>query len=180
MEGDMFDIKDDYLNDAHLIQLDKLICSSHFPWYFQESQTKGVDDGFFFSHILYNVDTPRSDYYNPVINIFENYLKYDSLCRITCNLVLRQNTPSISGWHTDFTNDIDELIEKFGWPTEDKITTAIFYLNTNNGCTEFEGGEKSDCIKNRFAIFPTNIPHRAIGQTDTNQRIVLNFNYINK
>ena len=63
-------------------------------------------------------------------------------------------------------------------PDEDKITTAIFYLNTNNGYTEFEGENRIDCVENRLVMFPAKTRHRAIGQTDVIQRIVLNFNFI--
>ena len=54
----------------------------------------------------------------------------------------------------------------------------IFYLNTNNGATEFKSGEGIDSIKNRLVVFPKNTYHRAVSQTDTDKRIVLNFNYI--
>ena len=60
----------------------------------------------------------------------------------------------------------------------DIMTTAIFYLNTNNGATEFKSGEGIDSIKNRLVVFPKNTYHRAVSQTDMDKRIVLNFNYI--
>ena len=83
-------------------------------------------------HIIYNEDVPKSDLYNPIIKIFKNYLNYLTLIRINVNLLLRQETPSISDFHTD----LDEHLNK------EKVTTAIFYLNTNNGFTEFEDGDK--------------------------------------
>ena len=106
------------------------------------------------------------DFFNPIINIFKNYLNYVSLCRINVNLLIRQETPSISAFHTDMASE--------------KITTAIFYLNTNNGYTEFKDGNRIDCIRNRLVMFPTNTPHRAIGQTDVATRIVFNFNFIKR
>jgi hypothetical protein len=51
-------------------------------------------------------------------------------------------------------------------------------LNTNNGTTEFKDGTKVDAVKNRLVMFPAITPHRAIGQTDITERIVLNFNFI--
>ena len=158
------EVKDNFLDDAHLIQLDELIDNPYFAWYLQKAQVMGTNDGYWFSHRIYGEDEPTSSSYNPMIEIFKNYLKYISLCRITVNLLLKQETPSISAFHTDF--------------NEKKLTTAIFYLNTNNGYTEFKDGNRIDCIRNRFVMFPASIPHRAIGQTDVEQRIVLNFNFI--
>ena len=48
----------------------------------------------------------------------------------------------------------------------------------NNGYTEFKNGEIVNSVQNRLVSFPTHMSHRAMGQTDKDQRIVLNFNYI--
>jgi hypothetical protein len=58
-----------------------------------------------------------------------------------------------------------------------KHKTAIFYINTNNGYTEFNDGTKVDSVENRMLIFPSKLSHRAVAQTDEDQRIVINFNY---
>ena len=156
-------IKDNLLDDVHLTQLDELI-HSKCNWFLQKEQTLGKDDGCWFQHIIYVEDMPTSALYEPVIKIFKNHLKYVSLCRITVNLLPRLQPPSISGFHTDF--------------EPRRITTAIFYLNTNNGATEIEGGDRIDCVRNRLIMFPANTSHRAIGQTDVTKRIVFNFNFI--
>ena len=165
------EVKDNFLDDAHLIQLDELIDNPYFAWYLQKEQVLGADDGCWLRHLIYDENVPQSKLYDPMIVIFKDYLKYISLCRITVNLLLRQETPSISDFHTDFQDDIIILDEK-------NITTAIFYLNTNNGYTEFEDGTKVDSVENRLVVFPTNTLHRAIGQTDEPTRIVFNFNFI--
>ena len=156
-------IKDNLLDDVHLTQLDGLIYGE-CNWFLQKEQTTGQDDGSWFQHIIYVEDMPTSALYEPVIKIFMNHLKYVSLCRITVNLLPRLQPPSISGFHTDF--------------EPRRITTAIFYLNTNNGATEIEGGDRIDCVRNRLIMFPANTSHRAIGQTDVTKRIVFNFNFI--
>ena len=161
-------IKDNFLDDKHLDELDQLI-HNNFPWYLQKEQVTGMDDGSWFCHIIYDDDVPKSDWYNPLINIFKNYINYITLIRINANLLLRQETPSISDFHTDC---------EFSSEDKEKITTAIFYLNTNNGSTEFKDGDKIDCVRNRLITFPTPTPHRAIGQTDVTKRIVLNFNFV--
>ena len=158
------EIKDNFLDDMHLIQLDEIVDNKYFAWYLQKEQNTGYNDGCWLSHLIYNEDEPSSVVYNSVIGIFNNYLKYICLCRIVVNLLLKQDNPSISVFHTDF--------------NVKKMTTAIFYLNTNNGYTEFKDGSKIDCVRNRLVMFPATIPHRAIGQTDETKRIVFNFNFI--
>jgi hypothetical protein len=162
------EIKDNLLNNKHLVELDQLI-RNDFPWYLQKEQVTGADDGSWFCHILYDEDVPKSDWYNPLINIFKNYLPQVTLVRVYVNLLLRQETPSISAFHTDCDFDYTE-----------KMTTAIFYLNTNNGATEFKDGDRIDSIRNRLVMFPTNTRHRAVGQTDVSKRIVFNFNFIKR
>ena len=56
--------------------------------------------------------------------------------------------------------------------------TAIFYINTNNGYTYFEDGQKIESIENRMVMFPSNIPHAGATCTDEDRRVVLNLNYL--
>ena len=51
---------------------------------------------------------------------------------------------------------------------------CVFYVNTNNGYTEFENGEKVKSIENRAVIFDNNIKHFGTTSTDTKRRMVLN------
>jgi len=161
-------ITDDFLDKKDLNQLDEYLMSPGFPWYLQKEQVTGSNDGNWFCHIMYDNDVPKSDLYNPIANIFKNYLNYLTLIRLNVNLLPRQKSPSPSDFHTD----LDEYLDK------EKSTTSIFYLNTNNGYTEFEDGEKINSVKNRLVTFPTKTLHRAVGQTNIDARIVLNFNYI--
>jgi hypothetical protein len=55
--------------------------------------------------------------------------------------------------------------------------TAILYLNTCNGYTEFNKKTKIKCEENKILIFDSNIEHCAVSQTDAEKRIVINFNY---
>lgn len=163
-------VQDNFLNDEHLNELDSIINNPQFAWFLQDEQIQGADDGIWFSHRIYDTNTPLSSFYNPVSEIFKDYFRYISLCRITVNCLPRQDPPSISAFHTDF--------DLLGKVDEEKITTAIFYLNTNNGATEIENESKVDCVSNRLLMFPATTFHRAIGQTDINKRIVLNFNFV--
>ena len=60
----------------------------------------------------------------------------------------------------------------------DGLKTSIFYINSNDGYTEFEDGTKVESVANRLVTFPHHMKHR--GTTCTNQpfRLVINFNYL--
>ncbi|QJW84683.1 hypothetical protein HK414_16180 [Ramlibacter terrae] len=57
-------------------------------------------------------------------------------------------------------------------------TTAIFYLNTNNGYTLFEGGRRVDSVANRLVLFDTRVRHTGASCTDADWRMVLNINML--
>jgi len=59
-----------------------------------------------------------------------------------------------------------------------KFTTAIYYINTNNGYTAFEDGTKVESIANRLVKFPAAMKHFGTTCTDQKYRLVLNLNYI--
>ena len=55
--------------------------------------------------------------------------------------------------------------------------TIVFYLNSNNGYTEFEDGTKVDSIENRIVFFDGSIPHNSSTCTDQKARAVISINY---
>ena len=62
----------------------------------------------------------------------------------------------------------------------EESTTAIFYVNTNNGFTLLktkEGEVKSKSEENKLILFNSQTLHQSVRQTDTNQRITINFNF---
>ena len=88
------------------------------------------------------------------------------LIRVKANLLLYSGPePFFGGFHTDTYR-------------EDICRTGILYLDTCNGSTEFEGGEKVDAVANRFVQFPANVRHGSWGATDVPYRRVINFNWI--
>ena len=57
------------------------------------------------------------------------------------------------------------------------MTTATYYLNTNNGYTELKTGEKVESVENRMLVFDSNIEHQGVTCTDEKRRVLINFNY---
>ena len=54
---------------------------------------------------------------------------------------------------------------------------AIYYVNSNDGYTEFRDGTKVESIANRLAIFPSTMEHTGSTCTNTKFRCVINFNF---
>jgi hypothetical protein len=55
--------------------------------------------------------------------------------------------------------------------------TIVFYMNTNNGYTEFEDGTKVESVENRIVFFDGSIPHNSSTCTDQKARAVISINY---
>jgi hypothetical protein len=101
------------------------------------------------------------DNLKPIINLLNPL----ALIRVKANLLTKTNEIIKHGFHVD---------------QDFKCTTAIFYVNTNNGYTEFESGEKVYSEENKLVIFDTFLKHSGTTCTDTNERIVINFNFVEK
>ena len=157
-------IKDKILKKEIFKPIQKLLMSNDFPWFYSDSQTGTKIDSSFLYHSFYHNHIINSGFFN-ILDPLLNYLKPVSLINIRANLQLNRAKVD-SNYHVD---DIPA--------TALKHRTAIFYVNTNNGCTEFIDGDKVDCVENRMLIFPSKLAHRVVAQTDTDQRIVINFNY---
>ena len=66
-------------------------------------------------------------------------------------------------------------------PAPDNALTSILYMNTNNGYTKFETGEKVDSIENRLVTFPNNLKHTgSTNNCDAPYRCVMNIDWIPK
>ena len=102
-----------------------------------------------------------------------NILNARGWLKIKANLGTKDPEHMVGGWHHDM-----------HWPEEgdtripyDDTLTAILYMNTNNGYTLLETGYKVESVENRLVIFPNNVLHTGISQTDTNTRVIINFDF---
>ena len=60
----------------------------------------------------------------------------------------------------------------------DKFKTLLYYINTNNGGTEFENGGFVKSVANRAVIVDGDIKHQSVGQTDEDIRLLININFL--
>ena len=120
-----------------------------------------------FSDYKYAQFSPFFKYVLPIVN----QQRIVAISRIKANLQLCTENPIKSDYHVD-------LSLRYGIQDipEPHLTTIIYYVNTNNGYTEFETGEKVESVANRAVIFPNTLRHRGVSQTDTHYRAVINLN----
>ena len=162
-----YEIFDEYLNKDIFKSIQNVFINNYnFPWYYNE-KVANIDEEFHFyrhqfTHMLFRENQGIcSDFYQYIVPLIEK-INTPMLMRVKANLGTRTNEHVEGGFHTD-----SKLNHK----------TAVFYLNTNNGYTLFENGEKVESLENRLVVFDSNIPHTGVSQTDTKVRCLLNINY---
>ena len=162
-------IEDNFLNQEEFDKIQKLMMEpSPFPWFYADRIVFEDDvDKFQFIHAFYDDHMPMSPFWNELDSII-NIIQPFSIVKVRAKLLTR--TPEIV--ETSFHVDIPLPEEKLK-----QYTTSIFYVNTNNGYTEFEDGTKVESVANRMVTFPANIKHRGTSCTDEITRVVINFNY---
>tara|TARA_B100000927_G_scaffold255591_1_gene222433 strand:- start:325 stop:849 length:525 start_codon:yes stop_codon:yes gene_type:complete len=167
------DIVDNFLSEDDFNSLSSLMFSWDFPWYYNDFvvDEDSLLDDYQFTHTFFNATRDvvsdsvfnlawYTQYHNLISPIIEK-LSVKKLERIKANVNPRTSTHQEGGFHIDFEN----------------ITTSILYMNTNNGWTEFEVGDKIECIKNRLVTFDSNLMHSGYTCTDQKIKMVINFNY---
>jgi hypothetical protein len=119
-------------------------------------------------HGLYRRKGPaeyRSNDFGLVLPVLE-LLRPAELIRIKLNRTPRHERHLEYGLHVD--------------TTRPGATTAILYLNSNNGYTLFEGGERVVSVANRIVIFDAARRHTGATCTDADYRLVLNVNVVRR
>ena len=162
----MIEITDEFLSKEDHEKMIMCFTDQNFPWFLGKKSNKFGD--LHLCHMLYNCSTsiqqsPYLEYIFPILQEF----KLVSISRIKVNCQLLRESPVKSDYHNDLV--IDGNIEP-------NVTNLLYYLNSNNGYTEFENGEIVESVENRLVKFSNTLKHRGVSQTNSESRIVLNFN----
>jgi len=160
---------DNFLPLEEFLNIQNLMLGPNFTWNYSDGIV-GTDDPpgtFQFIHTFYSaygvtpdaeniIKSPWLSTLNPVVERLGG-----KGWRIKANMGPRTNEIRRNKFHIDFPN----------------ITTAVYYINTNNGWTEFENGDKVESVANRIVIFDSNTMHTGTTCTDEKVRVLINFNY---
>ena len=153
-------IIDNFLNKEFFNQLQNLILGEHFSWFYNDYKVYENDNDFQFTHTVIKNYKPISTfikYINPILD----KLNAKKTLQVKLNLQTKANKIFNYTFHND----------------ADNVTTAILYINTNNGKTVFKNGEEVNSVENRAVIFNSNLQHTGTSHTDTKRRVLINFNY---
>ena len=150
------------LNKEEFINFQKLLMNNNFPWYVTWGVSYPNDKNYQFTHTFYNNYEIKSSYFN-LLNSILKILNPISIIKIKANLLVKENKIIKHGYHTD--NNLKNA------------KTAVFYVNTNNGFTEFKNKKISKSEENKLIIFNSELEHTGTTCTNFDYRIIINFNY---
>lgn len=162
------DIVDNFLEYDEFKKIQSFMLSPEFPWFFNKGVVEketNEKDMFQFTHTFW--DSNLGGQTSPFLINLEKLvdkINPEKIHRIKANLVTRGDNHIIHGYHTDYHAPF-------------KCTTAVLYINTNNGFTIFKDGSKAESLENRFVAFDSDIEHSGSNCTDENIRCVININY---
>jgi hypothetical protein len=168
-------IIDEFLNELDAKLLSKEIIQ--IPWHYVSAKTAPVleeaydkinkNNYFQFVHIVFDSIFPNpvnSSLFDKLQSIYSsNYFKDYQIERIKVNLQTNTNKILKTPLHIDSPN---------------AKLTAIYYVNTNNGYTEFTDGSIVKSKRNRLVIFDSKKLHFGTTCTDKSIRVVINFNFL--
>ena len=167
-----YTIIDNFLPENEFNDIQDIVLSDWFPWYKLDykinNQTRMPNSdqekyNLQFIHTFYKEHTSKSDFFQ--------YLK---------PLINKINPLAILRLKANLTTATDEII-KFNLHQDVydiRITTGIYYFNTNNGYTFFDDGSSVKSVANRLVLFNSQELHSGTTCTDEKFRCVLNLNFI--
>lgn len=142
--------------------------SGEIGWHYASGSVYQDDGDIQFYHPLYMAPN-KSDHFDkicmPIMQKFEGFV---TLLRAKMNMSLQKEEVTKKRMHIDMENAPQYY---------DIMKTSIFYINTTNGPSYFEDGSAVECVENRLVTFPMGTKHCGSYASDTDRRIVINFNW---
>ena len=150
---------DNFLDQDSFNHFKNIITGQYFPWYFNNQ--KVLDDNHLDNYQFVNTFKDGNTAM-PLLDVFKEKLNVSNFLRAKLNCTTRTNKIFEFKSHRDL--DVNCLV-------------SIFYVNSNNGYTKFENGQKIESIENRLITFDNNLKHNGTTSTNSQTRIVLNLCY---
>ena len=171
-------IIDDFLEPENRDNLFQSITNPNFPYFLTDQYTNILPDShpeykynpkeWRMMHTINHLGNHVSPLdIEPLIEPIRTKLNPVLTIREKLNMDINKGVPYKSGYHVDY-----------GFLTESNFYTGIYYINGNNGYTQFQSdGACVESKQNRLLLFRGDYYHRGVTQTDTERRYVLNLNY---
>ena len=158
----MIEIIDDFLPEEEFKTIQSFMMGGEFRWFYSKGRSTRDDGLFLMVHVFFQPKVGSNSEHLDIWNLFMNKVEAKNCTRIKANLSFKTPTIEPGPYHQDFPD----------------MKTAVFYINTNDGYTEFENGVRVSSVANRVCIFDSNLQHRGTTHTEGgHRRIVVNFNY---
>ena len=158
----MIEIIDNFLPEEEFKTIQSFMMGGEFRWFYSKGRSTRDDGLFLMVHVFFQPKVGSNSEHLDIWNLFMNKVEAKNCTRIKANLSFKTPTIEPGPYHQDFPD----------------MKTAVFYINTNDGYTEFENGVRVSSVANRVCIFDSNLQHRGTTHTEGgHQRIVVNFNY---
>ena len=154
-------IINNFIQDKEIFDdIKNLLMSYTFPYYYYNTVAHEKDrSDYFFAHVLFDKDKQHSEYFNKITMPILGRLNFNYLIRAKVNCYTKKHKQIITKMHTD---------------TPQKHMVALFSINTNNGYTLFENGDKILSVENQLVVFEGHLKHCSVAQTDKNIRVNIN------
>lgn len=155
---------DNFLPNDQFRRIQEHLMNPEFPWFYNPYVDDANEEGNFyqFTHTFYKQPHGNNSEHIAILNPIFDKLNAQLLVRVKANLNPRAENIDLGKFHRDVKYDCH---------------TAIYYVNTNNGYTEFENGDRVESVENRMVIFKSDTMHTGKSCTDENVRVLINFNY---
>jgi len=165
-------LKSDVLSSEDLSILQNTIVWGHtFPWYLSKYVTWGKtppdsiknpnEISFYATHMFYDEGGIVSPFFKLLLPLI-NFIKPKSLIRIKGNFYPQTESLIEHGKH---------------WDYDYEHQAAIFSLNTCDGFTRLDGGQKIGSVENRMLFLDATKLHNSTTCTNEKGRFNINFNY---
>ena len=166
-------IFNNFLDQEVFLEIKKFIMSPRCQWryvnYIAHKDGRDNDNDGYFVHSFKDCHPqtfedryPESPHFPLIAKILDK-IQYQNILRIRSSLYPRRDVQKPDPFHIDY-----------NFPHR----VCIFYVNTNNGYTMFENGEKIPSVENQLATFDGNEKHCSVVQTDTPARYIVNINIL--
>jgi len=159
----------DILDKEEFEKIKDFFMDNNTSWFYQHKMVRSSknDDRGYFTHALFYNNRVNSNAYDLMLPLLEK-LNAGPIIQIRANLNIKSDNPYFCDFHTDCNYN--------------EALTAIYYLNKNNGYTEFDDKNKTKIYSepNKIVVFNCKLKHRMVSQTDENRRLLININYFPK
>ena len=157
-----------FLPAPHYRAVRELFMTERLPWHYND-RVVTTERQFMFTHAFMDggqVINPH--FFEPVramLDLIQQKQRFIGVSRIKANLYTNQGAPIEHPAHYDIPADAG---------ISDKVRIAVYHVNECNGCTVI-GDRKIRSRDNQLVLF-NNVSHYGTVQTDTDTRVVVNFN----